>query len=697
MLVWRRARRRREYIATGFTGALIIAALVRYRWIIGALRARAVFSAAARFWWSAFALLYVIAYVYTMPPVGGAYLPVAWTGNIDLLTYIRYTRYLWDLGPSNLAGFGYLDYVYLQTPGVFYLFGWFSMLFGSDPLSTVMPVQFALTALIGIVAARMSHAVFGVRRLTAVAIGCIVIGAPFFRYVAGAYFLSTLMSTPALLYLLWITVSSRPARLLDVPMMIRFASVDLLLLFIYPFLLFAGVGMQLGAIALMGMAGMPATNPGARGEGRRQVGRTVVAMAAAFGIVAASLQGRLRWSLDMVTGLSQVGVAGWPLEVISPFAMYGFPGMRGDGVQVDTPELRVWAVAALCALASALSYVYWWHRRHATTPPQKTLVALTSGGILLYRAYYVRIGPSYQQWKFATYTILPLSFVVFAAVARLVQDVPRPKLTRPALATIAIFLIGGNLLVHVQYDRALVRLPGALRSLEQVDRLPFFRDITVQMQWAQHLFGTYVALYMLPSKRVHVISDVFAPSEKLSFETISRVRPYFFQDDSCESVGHVDTMKFPGLGCLVLSPPSPASDTVYPFNRTFLFITWDRMTAREQGGRWNVRPTLNLQISADPQRTHLAADAHVNLFLNPYLPPGVKPQRLVFSWGGHQRGEIVVGVQEWISLPVRTADWTGTRSWTLPISIAFPDGRTILFHALSISTAPRGRVVTITQ
>jgi hypothetical protein len=684
-----------RHVALGFTAAVALGALVRYRGTAAALRA--VFGRESAVWWGAFGLLYLIAYLYTMPPVEGEYLPIVWTGNIDLLTYIRYTRYLWDFTQSNLVGFGYLNFVYLQTPGLFYLLGWFSMLFGSDPLSAAMPVQFALIALIGVITARISHAVFGLRRRVAVLIACMVIGAPFFRYVVGAYFLSTLMSMPPFLYVLWQTASHRPARLVDVPLMVRFGSAYVLLLFIYPFLLFAAVGAQLAALGLMLIGGMQRATAGAWRETARRAGRTVVAAAVPLGILIVCLFERIRWSLDMVTGLSQVGVAGWPLEIVSPLAVFGFPGVRGDEIQVDTPGLRVWAIAAFCILALALAYLYFWHFRRTATLAQKTLVALAAGSMVAYCAYYLRTGPSYQQWKFASYTILPLTFVVFAAVVRVVQDRGRARVVRAALAAFAAVAILGNLVVHARADRPLVRLPGGLRHLEQVDALPFFRDMTLDVRGRHHLFGTYLALYFLRSKRVHVVSDVFEPSEKLSFEAISSVRPLLLQDYGCEGVGHENTMTIDGVGCLVLSPPSPLPDVAYPFNRSFVFIDPRGMGPREPDGRRNVRPTLNLQISADPLRAGITQDAYVNLSIDPLARPGIDPQLLVFSWGNNRRGEVLLRDDEWISVPVRSNDWTGERAWTLPISIDFPDGRRMLFRELSVSQTPRGRRVTVSR
>lgn len=680
-----------KQMAAAFTGVVVVATLVRYQWLGRALQARNVFSRESRFWWTAFALLYALAYLYTMPPVGGDHLPIAWTGNIDLLTYIRYTRHLWDLGPSNLIGFEYLNFVYLQTAGLFYLMGWFSVLFGGDPLSAAMPAQFALTGLIGTASARIARAVFGIHRGAAVAIGAMVISAPFFRYLVGAYYLSTLMTAPVFLYLLWTTLSLRPVQHFKLPVLIRFAGAHLLLLFIYPFLLFAGLAAQLGTVLLMWIGEL-------QGERRRwpEVSRTavasLVAVAASFSVVGVCFFDRLRWSLDMVTGLSQVGVAGWPLEVISPLAVFGFPGVRGEEIQV-APELRVWAIAGFLLVALVLVWLYFWVFRRQASAPQKALVALSAAGILAYCVYYLRVGPSYQQWKFASYTVLPFVFVVFAAVVRVARETRRDRVVASGLMAVGAFFIVGNFVVHVWQDRALIRLPGSVRSIEEIDKLRTFREMTLEMRGPWHLFNTYLGLYFLPSKRVHVVSTAFRPSEKLSLETISTTRPLLLGGYGCEGVGHHETISLPNFGCLVLAPPSPVPDVGYPFKQSFLFIEWDSMTARDPGGRWNARPALNLRVTADPGRVRVAEDAHLNLFVDPFRREDEKPIRLMLSWGKNRRGEFMLQEEEWISVPVRSADWAGNRVWTLPITVDFPNGRTILFHELSVSTEPRGRMV----
>jgi hypothetical protein len=85
-------------------------------------------------------------------------------------------------------------------------------------------------------------------------------------------------------------------------------------------------------------------------------------------------------------------------------------------------------------------------------------------------------------------------------------------------------------------------------------------------------------------------------------------------------------------------------------------------------------------------------DLYLNLFMSPFLPQGVTSQRLVVEYG-KGRGETLVSDREWISFPVQSADWSGNRLWTLTVAIGLPERHTILFHEISFSEKPRGRVV----
>ena len=691
--------------AVVFAVAVALLGVIRHRRVFAHVRESGlVKGGAARHLTAGFITYYLAAYLFTLPPATADYLPVAWLGNIDLMTYIRYTRYLLALGPSNLDGFSYFNFVLHQTPGLFFLLGGLSLMFEQDPLSATMPIQFALVAMMGTLVAAVSRAVFKLSSGAALVIGAIFISGPFFRYVTANYFLSTLLATPVVLYLLWTTVEMRARRALDIPIAIRFAAAYVLLLFIYPFLLLAGMGLQIGAVALMLVAELQR----AAGVSPRALvlsaSRTLTTAAASFTAIAVCFWARLMWSLEMIIGLSEKGVAGWPLDLVSPAAMFAVPGASSDAIQVAAAS-HAYAFAAFGAVAAVLVAVYFWWMRHRTTPAEAAFAGLLAGTVLLYCAYYSLLGPSYQQWKFASYSALPLSFVLFAAATSLLINVGLAGRKWPLLsavdrklagalpAFVAVALIAGNITAHTALDPRLRRVSGLYRDISEIDALPQFREITVSMQDEHDPLPTWLALYYLPNKKVHVVSSKFKPSEPLSFEHVSRQRPLLLHNASCQGVGHDDTMWIRRVGCLLFEPPTLLFGVTYPFSRTFLFIDYDGLTARQPDGRWNRRHNIPLTLTADPQRAGLDKDVYLNFLVSPSPPTDEHDVKVSFRWGSDKSGTITLAHKEWISLPVKTSDWTGNRLWELPISADFPDRRLVLFHELAFTAAPRGRVL----
>jgi hypothetical protein len=256
-----------------------------------------------------------------------------------------------------------------------------------------------------------------------------------------------------------------------------------------------------------------------------------------------------------------------------------------------------------------------------------------------------------------------------------------------------------------------MQFPGALHNLTKVDELPYFRDLAVQMNDEALGLDNYFAVYFLPTKRLHVVSSRFRPNEPLSLERISRQQPFLIQNYSCDEVGADETVEEPGIGCLLLAPPSLAIGTKYHFNRNLLFITMEGLDGREPWGRWNRRSSVLLKLTADPRRTEVYQDNYVNLLLSPLLTQGMRRQRLVLSWGANRHAQLSLGQREWISLPIRIADWTGTWVQTLPISIDLPDAVPHLspdrpegphdesrppavgFEELSVDVSPSGRTI----
>lgn len=679
-------------------------------------------------WVALFAGFYVLMYLFTLQPVTGEYLPPAWLGNIDLVTYARFSQYVLRLGPSNLAAypeFSYLGFVYLQTPAVFQLQAGFSFFFGLDFLQAAMPAAFALAALTGVLAVRMTRSIFGLSPTAAVTVGAVLLCGPFYRYVFGQYFLSTLMSTPVALLLAWMTLASRPSRRLDAGLALRWAGAYVLLLFLYPLLLAVGIAAQAAAVLLLFLAEAQGDGRGSDWSGaRRTTARRAVAMAAALGVVAVTLFARVVWAIDEVMILSQPNINGWPLDLISPLAILGVPAAWTNlekcrfcmDLEVVGSAARIWSAGFVVALGLVLSGLYYGPLARKTSPQQRALAVMGGGALAGYLAFYLLSGPSYQQWKFASYTALPWSFAAVAGVAHAVRlsTSARFHRLRAALPAFALVLIGGNIVAHAQAGPGLTQFPVGLANIAALDTQQGFREISVMMDETFDGLSSWLSLFLLPDKQVHVISRRNVPHEELSYDTISPQRPLLRQNFGCEGIGHADTQDVPEVGCLLFAPPSLVVDEPYPFNQTYWFVSFTGLGAREPEGRWNTDRAVSLTLMADVKRAPLFDDRFVNLRVTPYLPPGTSGQRLLLAWGKGKHAETVITSTRTVTLPVSRSDWDGVRIWTLPVSVELPDRLpphwmyaprghadgpplAALFEEISVTRVPKGDLLNLSS
>jgi hypothetical protein len=702
-------------LAAGFTGAAVVLALVRARTVAAMLR-QSVGPAAGR-WTVVFVGFYVLIYCFITPPIGREWLPLAWLGNIDVMTYIRYTQHFLLAQPWNGVGqeHAYFDYVYLQTPAVFYLHGALALFFGQESLNAAMPAAFAFAAWLAVLVSRISRDIFRLSWGAALIVGALAISTPFYRFIVGEYFLSSVMALPVFLFLMWRTVRHVPARPLDRAVAIEYLAGYVLLLMLYPLLLLVGVAVQLVALGLMAVAD---GTRGVPGDVRRSVvanlrGRAVTVLVPLVLLVTA-LFGRVVWSIQEVGFLSRQGIAGWAMVMISPWALLGWPGTAGDQVQcleclnvASTPgRLPLLGIGVFAAIGTALLTVFW-RGRYRYTTAQRAIVAVGAGAMLVYPAMFLLLGPSYQQWKFASYTAMPFGFVVTATVGLWAS---RSRSGARFAAIVGVLLVAGNVYAHAQWDPPLVRLSADLQNLRSLDSDKSYKEMTLRMSESTGAYPTWMALYFLPSKRVHVVSDGFRPREPLSYETITPQRPLLLDGVGCDGIGHSEARNVPGIGCLTLRPPSFTLDTPYPFNCSFVFLELSGFGEREAEGRWTLGHEASLTLHGDIRRVDLFDQVFVNLKITPYLPPASYRQRFVVVWGNGQTGHAQLEEPGIISIPVRQPDWSGTRVWTTRLTLTLPDalqppwmyaprgkpgGPPLagLFQELSVTKAPLGTVV----
>jgi hypothetical protein len=701
-----------------FGAAVVVLSVTRWRRIGAILRADPLDPRGLIAWTCAFGLFYVVAYLFFTPDVSGRRLPLATYLNNDLMNYLNFTRAFQERGPSNVAGLSFLTAPqYLQTPAAFYVIALVAAFFRNDAMHAAMPLQFTLSAIIALLATRVCRSVFRAPWPWALAFGATAISGPFFRYVAGNYFLSTLITVPVLLNLLWTTVvRNRGGPRFNVPLAVEFGAHYVLLLLTYPILLVIGVAVQ-GATVLI--AAVPRTAAGAGSAAWRddvaELAGLPLSIALGLVLMAVAVPQHVLTAGQSVLYLSQRGIAGWPMAFISPLALFGFPG-HFDRVQLQEPVLVVYAMGSLATVAAVLLFAYFWVFRRRATLEERLYVAVGAMSLLLYCAAFSRLGPSYQQWKLASYLTGPLSFITFAAIVRMFQLATRAgpghaarrrTATNRGLAVLfALVFVGGNLRMHMRVEPPPWTFSAAFANLQVLDELPFVRQIYVEMKDVR---TTFLPVYFIRSKELHLISPSYYPREPLPLDRISPATPYLLQDFGCDGVGHSRTMTIEGVGCLMFDPPSPELDTSYPFNRTFHFVVpVAGIGPRESWGRWNNRRQAQLRVRADSIRVPTGEPLYLNLRVAPYLPPGRTAQRVVLLWGASRAAQESVSGEAWIAVPLQPSDWTGGRVKTLTIDVQTPDATVpaeveagsherrplaIAFKDLVLSTTPRGRLV----
>ncbi len=224
-----------------------------------------------------------------------------------------------------------------------------------------------------------------------------------------------------------------------------------------------------------------------------------------------------------------------------------------------------------------------------------------------------------------------------------------------------------------------------------------FQAFTLRVADEPNGLSTALAMYYMPGRKAHVIGRGVSLDE-LPFETVSTAATDVHSElrmPGCRTWRHSIR-----AGCWL-----PADGAAEHDRRDFVSLqpdislpglrSHDARAIRAADGIRGRRSTCGL--TADPQRARLDREMYINFLVNPFLPAGVKPQRLVLRWGTGRRGEVVVGERQWFSLPVGSNDWSGNRLWTVPVAIDFPDGRTILFQEVALTESPRGQVAEMVQ
>jgi hypothetical protein len=622
------------------------------------------------FWIGLYVIFYSANYIFTLPPVTHDRLPIVRIFNNDIFNYINIAQYLQHLGPSNIAGFSFIQPLSTMvefTPSAFDIINGFAVFFNAETMRAAMPAIFSMAALGGCCITWIITENFKVPRFLAAALGFLFIGSPFLRYVIGNYFLSTVIAEFFVLLLLGKTAqllrTNEPRKWTSVVWLI--APYHLLLFFTYPPLYVIGTGLQVGFV-LLSLLLFDSDRSDASNSLPQ---RAQVACKWVLAIVASSLIPMIldpqhaREMLRLLFVISDKQTFGWPLDLISPAAIFGLPAP----LQVHRRNFQILNVIALTLLFVAIFFFA--RRAKGKSNGRLVFLLLSALSFLLYFAYFFRSGPSYQQWKIASYLPLFLAPFALASVASLLTANGERRHAALILGSLGPVFLGLNIAYHYIVEHPLDEFPSSYANLRALDMIGRTNDVYIDMS---SMSSTFFPVYFLQSKVVHLLSPSYYTQETLSPEKITPATPLFVEGDACAADANAVTIA--GVGCLYFRAPGLKMGADYPLGKNIpgLFVSYG-VGGVEPWGRWSNGKRLKMRLLLDSGFTSTDTVRYLNLHVYPFPAANAGVQNVKADWGSDEKSEIVVRQPEWISIPFRKSDLSGFQDRMLSLELELPN------------------------
>ncbi|CAN7474718.1 hypothetical protein LJR034_003093 [Caballeronia sp. LjRoot34] len=660
------------------------------------------------FFIAAFATFYTLSYFFLAPPTSTEYLPIARIMNNDIFNYFIITQYLQKLGTPNIAGFSFFDTPSMMltfTPGVFTVMQGVATVLHGDVLAATMPAIFAITALIGCAAVQLARGAFNVSKSVGFGIAAAFICGPFFRYLVSNYFLSSLIGMLFVMLLLVETVAivSEPQQRSWIRSIASCAPLYVVIFYCYPPLFIIGVGVQLGFVATVTLVSCWQK----RGEASlyREMGRAIAYWTKltliCLVIVIAVDPAHLAHIFRFLFLISQKGDIGWPLDFISPAAIFGFPSR----LQLHGARRQTLGIALSLVIAGALLLAYWRRRGAERSVAGFALFTVAVLALCFYFFYFFRSGPTYQQWKMASYLPLLLSISLLGAV----HEIFGPLKNEPGAVKKAGFLLVyalltvGNIVSVIHERRHPETFSSKYENLKALDMLGGPSDLYVKMS---SFSSTFFAAYFIQQKKLHLLSASYYTKEDMKLEDVSRNKPLFLEGDSCASNEHNITIA--DVGCLYFSPPSLPYGRQYRIDASTPGVASSKgLSDPEVWGTWSNAFDVDYTVLLDTNAVPNDKKLYLNIEVQPLVLGNSKSQKVQVSWGKDSHMEQIVDKRKWISLPYLSDDLAGFAAREMSIRIHIPGAVAphsvdpnnpetrllgIGFLALSVSDAPKGQV-----
>jgi hypothetical protein len=370
--------------------------------------------------------------------------------------------------------------------------------------------------------------------------------------------------------------------------------------------------------------------------------------------------------------VSQAGVAGWSQDFISPLALLGLPWPTQVIGRVSQLYQGVGYAILILIVGGMLA-----REPVKFSTIGKTFYTLAALSYVFYLSYFFLVGPSYQQWKLASYLPLATSFAVIGALLKMAVSstetggsFARTSVWQvPAVLATCASLILANVAVHYKSESPPEKFFSNYANLKELESLASVKNLFMEMG---SYSATFFPVYFIRNKVLHLISPSYYPQEVLKPEDISPQTPLFLEGDVCEQ----DKYRVPlrDLGCLFLRLPTLKLDSRYRFSQNLIeFTNVQGLSTREAWGRWSDGNEVIVPLSVDGEDLEKHPIGFINFHVSPFLPTGRSAQNVLISWGHGRSGHAVVSEGEWVSLPINEQDWEGSTLKKIAIKFDLPD------------------------
>ena len=592
----------------------------------------------------AFSILFIILAALYSVLVADSRLPIISTGNNDIWSYSKFAKMtLSQPTGNNIVNFDLLRISAAdQTPTSFMFLAGLAHFLGREVVDILfLGLILVLTMSITIVK-ELCVKYWNVGKSLAYLIAIAWVTSSFYFYLVSNYFLAQLLGICFFMATLLVVTHNEENFLIQTATL---SLLNYLMFMTFPALFFPYMGVLL-FLAVM-QAAFSRRNSGAAFFTLRRAS-IFFSIPISLGIVCVLDLGHFKTMLSRMVELSSTN-AGWPFNLLHPFALMAFPVTPIDsGIMIP----KVMGYFAILTLLSYLTHRA--HKKKSLSAAQFALTSVFMASLVVYLCYYALKGASYQQWKFAGSVVMPLSFLPITVVVSAFNG--KGRVNSIAKHTLLIALIAMNVFVMNKLTNSSpVDLPryASLRQLMYYDQDPNVK--TINVDFGDDFTATMIAAQFINQKPLALWSRSYYSEDRV--EDYSKLsRDDIWVTNSCSVFENKNLAMLGELFVIIRGAPRLANEFLIKLNKPLPpILKTAGLSGQESFGRWNDghKVVLNIPVNVEWKGMKLKIKG------SPYLPSGIKGQRMSFSVHGSKVKELSVSSESEIIIHFNRAMFDG--------------------------------------